>query len=83
MTDKRKITDFDAAKKRMGAQKKDKSLNGSGTRLGAAGADAYGQALRKQKGFGASTQGGIRWYHYLQLALLLGLVTWLMRACKI
>jgi hypothetical protein len=83
MTEKPKITNFNEAKKRVGAQKTDKSLNGSGARVGAAGPDAYEQALRKQKGIKGSAIGGIRWYHYIQLALFLGLVTWFMRSCNI
>ena len=71
MTDKSKITDINEAKKRVGAQKKDKNhLNGG-----------YEAAMRKQKGYksplGPSGQG--RWFHYIQLLLMLGLVVWLMR----
>jgi hypothetical protein len=76
MTDKSKITDINEAKKRVGAQKKDKKpLNGG-----------YEATMRKQKG-NKSQLGGmsgqVRWYHYLQLLLMLGLVVWLMRACNI
>lgn len=75
MTDKSKITDFNEAKKRVGAQKKDKSqLNGGG----------YDDAVRKQRGHQKkylSSSAGIRWFHYLQLFLLLGLVVWLMKSC--
>jgi hypothetical protein len=76
MTDKSKITDINEAKKRVGAQKKDKNhLNGG-----------YEAAMRKQKG-NKSQLGGIsgqvRWYHHVQLLLMLGLVVWLMRACNI
>jgi hypothetical protein len=80
MTEKPKITNFDEAKKRVGAQKTDKSLNGSGTRAG--GDDAYERALRKQKGIKGSGVGGVRWYHYIQLALFLVLVTWFMKSCN-
>lgn len=75
MTDKTKITDFNEAKRRVGAQKKDKSqLNGKG----------YDAALNKQRGNhqkSPSSVGGVRWFHYLQLFLLLGLVVWLMKSC--
>ena len=76
MTDKSKITDINEAKKRVGAQKKDKNhLNGG-----------YAATMRKQKG-NKSQLGGmsgqVRWYHYVQLLLMLGLVVWLMRACNI
>jgi hypothetical protein len=74
MTDKSKITDINEAKRRVGAQKKDKlTLNGG-----------YDAALRKQKGHkspSSSFYGQIRWYHYLQLLLMLGLVVWMMRSC--
>jgi len=75
MSEKTKITDFDAAKRRVGAQKKDKSPTANG---------GYEAALRKQKGrsVGAGLTGQIRWFHYLQLFLLLGLVAWLMKSCN-
>jgi len=76
MTDKPKITDINEAKKRVGAQKKDKrQLNGG-----------YDAAVRKQKGYKSPFGGGsgqVRWYHYIQLFLMLGLVVWMMRACNI
>ena len=75
MTDKSKITDFNAAKKRVGAQKKDKPPMANG---------GYDHALRKQQGRGVSLGGGsqLKWYHYLQFFILLGLVAWLMKACS-
>ena len=74
MTDKSKITDINEAKKRVGAQKKDKNhLNGG-----------YEAAMRKQKGYKSpGPSGQVRWFHYIQLLLMLGLVVWLMRACNI
>jgi len=74
MTDKSKITDFHSAKKRVGAQKKDKSpLNGG-----------YEGALRKQKGMPSPkfSGGGVKWFHYVQVLLMLGLVVWMMKACN-
>jgi hypothetical protein len=83
MTDKPKITDFNEAKKRVGAQKTDKSLNGSGARIGASGADAaYERALRKQKGVKGSWGGGVRWFHYIQLVFFLVLIAWFMKSCN-
>ena len=87
MTDKPKITDFNEAKKRVGAQKKDNSRLNGGSKDGLQGRQeaAYDAALRKQRGQKGQFigSGGIRWYHYLQLFLMLGLVALLMKACTI
>lgn len=83
MTDKPKITDFNEAKKRVGAQKTDKSPKVSGSRIGASGVDAaYERALRKQKGVTGSWGGGVRWFHSIQLVFFLVLIAWFMKSCN-
>ena len=46
--------------------------------------DGYDRAMRAQRKKSGITggDGTVRWYHYLQLLLLLGLVAWLMRSCQ-
>jgi hypothetical protein len=77
MTDKPKITNIKDARSRATANK---SNNGR------AGASAgYEKALRQQQGKRgglSANYGAIRWYHYVQLLLMLGLVAWLMKACQ-
>lgn len=62
---KKRSTDKHNPKKRAGA-------NGSG--------DGYERALRSQKGIKGGV-GGVRWFHYLQVGVLLLLVAWMMRSC--
>jgi hypothetical protein len=81
MTDKRKITNISDARSRATANKKD---NRSGASAGSPQA-AYEKALFKQRGTRGLLSGssnGVRWYHYLQLLLLLALVAWLMKSCN-
>jgi hypothetical protein len=78
MTDKPKITNIKDARSRATANKKNN--NRAGASVG------YDQALRKQKGQGGGLSGNfgsIRWFHYVQLLLMLGLVAWLMKACQV
>jgi hypothetical protein len=77
MSDKPKITNIKDVRSRATADKKN---NRSGASAG------YEQALRKQnskKGGFPALSGSIRWFHYVQLFVMLFLVAWLMRACQI
>lgn len=87
MTDNSKITNISDARNRVTTNKGKAGKNGSqrvGASSGKANAAAgYDRAMRKQKGGDASFSNGVKWFHYVQLLLLLGLVVWLMRSCSI
>lgn len=77
MTDKPKITNIKDVRSRATANKSNNNRSGASA--------AYEQALRKQQGKKSGLSGNygsIRWYHYIQLLLTLGLVAWLMKACQ-
>jgi len=44
------------------------------------GAGGYDRALKSQKN-GSPSGSAVRWYHYLQVILVLGLVAWMMQTC--
>ena len=43
--------------------------------------EGYERALRGQKGGKGSSFGNVRWFHYIQVLVLLFLVAWMMRTC--
>ena len=89
--DSNNIVTFDKNRKRA----KDASGNGGGKGAGAgksngqhrAGANGdsarYEKAMQGQKNKGSLPASNVRWFHYLQVVLLLLLVAWLMRSCQI
>ena len=80
MSDKSKVTKFSYAKPKDQPKKTARAGAESGSKGGSP--DAYDRAIRKQRGDkGVSESGSIRWFHYLQLILFLGLVSWLMKSC--
>jgi hypothetical protein len=80
MTDKSKVTKFSYANPKEQPKKNARA----GAEIGSKGGspDAYERAIRKQRGAkGLSATGSIRWHHYLQFILFLGLVAYLMKSC--
>ena len=81
MSDHPKITPISSGRKSPSGPKIEKRA-GAGRDAQA----AYEKALRKQKGekglFGGGGSGNIRWYHYVQFLLFLGLVGLFMRSCS-
>lgn len=64
-----------SATKRSGANGRGPSGSGRG--------DGYERALRGQKGSTGIRATGVKWFHYVQVILLLALVAWLMKSCQI
>ncbi|MCX6125535.1 MAG: hypothetical protein NTV34_12430 [Proteobacteria bacterium] len=89
--DSNNIVTFDKNRKRLREAPGKSNGKGPGAgksngqhRSGANGDSArYEKAIQAQKGKGSLPASNIRWFHYLQVVLLLLLVAWLMRSCQI
>jgi hypothetical protein len=77
MDDSRKITNINDARARAASEKKN---------LKAGAVKGYERAVLKQqvkKPRASGLSGQVRWYHYLQLLLMLALVAWMMKSCGV
>ena len=80
--DEKKVINLADAKKRQTTNQKVAAKAGASKGNGRDdGYDRALQAQRKKAGLPDGV-GGVRWFHYLQLLLLLGLVAWMMKACR-
>lgn len=53
----------------------------AGQKFGNGSADGYERAMRGQKGGKSLSSSNVRWFHYVQVIVLLLLVAWMMKSC--